>query len=201
MENVTNENKLFQSFIESNDNASFNRLFEMVSPWLYRFVYRIVANKEISEDIVQESWAILIKNKNSFISEKGKVSSLLFSIAKNLAFKEISRNKEQYNPINQKILTEKSKKVDNPEEIFIDLERSSIIHSAINGLNKDCQDVIIMFHLAELSIKEISEKLQKPENTIKTLLLRGRARLEKILTEKNQVDLSYLLNLFIVVLP
>ncbi|GAF15711.1 RNA polymerase sigma factor SigV [Bacillus sp. JCM 19046] len=53
----------------------------------------------------------------------------------------------------------------------------------IRSLNKRMQDAIILFYYHDLSIKEISKILQKPENTIKTYLRRGKQELRKMLEE------------------
>ncbi len=53
----------------------------------------------------------------------------------------------------------------------------------IRSLNKRMQDALILFYYHDLSIKEISKILHKPENTIKTYLRRGKQELRKMLEE------------------
>jgi RNA polymerase sigma-70 factor (ECF subfamily) len=68
-----------------------------------------------------------------------------------------------------------------PFQAFEKSEKKEIINRAIKKLPENQQEVIILFFLAELKISEIATILDKPENSVKTWLRRGKEQLEAIL--------------------
>lgn len=199
MKLFTNENKLFMNFVENNDFDSFQLLFNQTSPWLYRCIFRIVANKQLAEDILQDTWTIIIEHKNDFDPEKGNLTNLMFTIAKNFALKEIAKTKDGLLTNNSYLIETSTNQDCNPEELLNISERNKILSKAISKLKKEYQDVIIMYYFGDLSIKEIAESLGHPENTIKTDLSRARKKIETILKNDSHLDLKSLLEILMVV--
>ena len=70
-----------------------------------------------------------------------------------------------------------------PQKLRIIQERNEALLKAVHKLPSDFQDVIILHYFAELNVKEISEKLDKPEGTVKTNLSRAREKLKGYLSK------------------
>ncbi|WGY04767.1 MULTISPECIES: RNA polymerase sigma factor [unclassified Nocardioides] len=58
--------------------------------------------------------------------------------------------------------------------------------SALALLDPAQREVVVLHHLADLSVAEIAEQLQVPEGTVKSRLGRGRQRLGVLLTDKEE---------------
>jgi RNA polymerase sigma-70 factor (ECF subfamily) len=55
------------------------------------------------------------------------------------------------------------------------------LYKAIEGLRPEYREVIKLYYLDDLSVKEIAQILNKNENTIKTQLFRARDTLKSVL--------------------
>ena len=68
----------------------------------------------------------------------------------------------------------------NPEEQLIQKQRTKLLYRTISKLGPGYQSIIKQFYFEELSLKEISEKMEMPANTIKVHLFRARKELQKL---------------------
>jgi RNA polymerase sigma-70 factor, ECF subfamily len=58
--------------------------------------------------------------------------------------------------------------------------------TALGQLDPDQREVVVLHHLADLSVAEIAGDLGVPEGTVKSRLGRGRARLSELLIEREE---------------
>ncbi len=188
-DNSTIENQLFIDFRDNGNRQSFEELFRIVKPWLFKIIYRIVADYDDAKDVMQNAWIKLINNGDRFDTDKGNINNLIFTIATNeaLVWKRRDRLVQKSNDILKSVPDSKVNH-NNPETLHLNCERSEAIKEAIGKLNKNYQDVIILYYYSELSVKEIAGQLSVPEGTVKTWLDRGRDKLSKYL--KNYISNS-----------
>jgi RNA polymerase sigma factor (sigma-70 family) len=103
----------------------------------------------------------------------------LISIAKNTYSDYLKKKKLQYKEVN-------SKKIENivselsPEESMINKESYDNLNSKIDELKPIYRDMIKYRYIEDLSIQEISKKLNQPINTTKIKIFRAK----KLLSEK-----------------
>jgi DNA-directed RNA polymerase specialized sigma24 family protein len=55
--------------------------------------------------------------------------------------------------------------------------------AALQRLDRTSREVVVLHHLADLSVEEIARQLDMAEGTVKSRLSRGRARLSELLTD------------------
>ncbi|OXS74815.1 hypothetical protein B1B04_07930 [Lysinibacillus sp. KCTC 33748] len=63
---------------------------------------------------------------------------------------------------------------DNPEEEVLMGETDALLVASIEKLPTKYKDVLLLFHFAEFSLKDVAELLKLPVNTVKTRLRRAR---------------------------
>lgn len=176
--NLPLEEQLFTEYCRSGDRAVFEKLYHMIQPWLRRMVYRICADKDVTNDILQETWQKLLLTADRVDPSRGRITNYLFTIAKNLALhhhrdgKRLSRLPEHF---------EASSSDPNPAATYEESERAGVFRRAIAALRPTYQSVILLHYYASLDVKEIAEMLHEPENTIKTWLRRARQQLAGLL--------------------
>ena len=68
-----------------------------------------------------------------------------------------------------------------PDQTARDADTYMDLYKAIEGLRPEYREVIKLFYLDDLSVKEIAQILNKNENTIKTQLFRAREILKSVL--------------------
>ncbi len=71
-----------------------------------------------------------------------------------------------------------------PEKVYEDKELSTVIQEAVGQLKDGYRELVVLFHLQGLSIKEISEITGLKETVIKNRLYRGRQALKEILIKE-----------------
>ncbi|MGA2298818.1 MAG: RNA polymerase sigma factor [FCB group bacterium] len=189
------EDVLFLKYCETGDAKYFEELYRLVHTWLFRLVYRIVADRDVAADIQQDSWIKLIGMSDSFDHSKGKIRNLLFTIAKNKALNyKISEKRKMIYFDRQKDVNNEDG--GNPEQDFILFERSSMLKNLIGRLPEDFQHVVYLYYYADLGIKEIAKLIDRPEGTVKIWLMRSRNKLEKVIRKKYSNVIT--LNMFII---
>ncbi|MGP4062945.1 sigma-70 family RNA polymerase sigma factor [Halobacillus sp. H74] len=153
------------------DQEAFERLLLLYSDRLYRTAFLYTGNREDALDIIQEtSYKALLAIRN--LKENKYFLTWLTRILINCAYDLKKRQKKDI-PIEH--VSEVLSKKDESTDEHIDLAR------AINGLRDNYRDAIILFYYHDLPIKEVSQIMSIPENTVKTYLQRGKKQLKTIL--------------------
>lgn len=109
---------------------------------VYKYCYFKVKNTQLAEDLTQETF-LKYFNQNTYIN-RGKPLSYLYTIAKNLCFDEYKKQ-EQIELSDSYISRENIKQV----------ETSFLIKQAINKLDEDLQEIILLRYANDLQTSEI----------------------------------------------
>lgn len=72
---------------------ALERLFAMVRPSLFRFLYRMVANREDAEDLLQDCWIRAEKGVQTFRGGTANIKCWWLGIASNLAVDHLRSRK------------------------------------------------------------------------------------------------------------
>jgi RNA polymerase sigma-70 factor (ECF subfamily) len=164
------------------DNAAFGRLYDMHVDRVYRHVYYRVNNTADAEDLTQQvfikAWHAIGRYKKTgtpFLAWLIKISHNLIIDFYRLRKAEVS--------------IESLNLADKPEADPASLAEAQFsrqeIRQAINKLNGDRQQVILMRFIEDFSYAEIAATLGKSEGAIRVIIHRGLAKLKTIL-EKAQ---------------
>lgn len=149
--------------------------------YLVRLCYTYVQDWAIAEDLVQDTFVKYYEKMERF-REESSVKTYLYRIAINNCHSYLSSwryKKLQFMDSWSKLMGES---VD-PESNVVANESDALLVAAIEKLPTKYKDVLLLFHFAELSLKEISETLKMPENTVKTRLRRARQMVGSTLLE------------------
>lgn len=163
--------------IKGNEEA-FEQLITLESEKLYRTAFLYVRNKEDALDVLQETVCKAFVGIHKLKQPK-YFSTWLVRILIRTAYEVLQKKKKTVLTGEAFIhkLTEGT--IHKPEE---DLD----LTNAISNLDPDYKTVIILFYFHDLSIKPISEKMEKPEGTIKTYLHRAKVYPEVVKLESDE---------------
>ena len=155
---------------EEGNNEAFEFLLTRYKSKVYSYIYIIVKNKELTEDIFQDTFikAIAVIQQGRYV-ESGKFLGWINRIAHNLIIDYFRREKNEntisadsleYDILNNAMLSEKSvEDVLSNEQVMLDIVK------LIDYLPPSQQGVIRMRYFEDLSFKEIAEKTQVSINT------------------------------------
>lgn len=169
-----NELKLVKKAIKGNKEC-LEELLVLHGDQLYRTAYLYVRNREDALDIVQETSykAFLsigqLKNEKFFLT-------WLTKILINCSYDVLKKNNKEL-PLNNMIELTTDKREKREENLDL-LE-------AINRLNENHKNAIILFYFQDLPISEVAKVMKIPESTVKTYLSRGKDRLKTLLGGMN----------------
>jgi RNA polymerase sigma-70 factor, ECF subfamily len=154
---------------------------------LFTYLYRLVGNREESEDLLQNVFVKVYKNSRQFDVER-KFSSWIYRIAHNEGVNFLKRRDKKRFISWDDIVTSKDKLETQSDEVsplgaWIDKEIQEEVQCALNKLPDKYKQVLTLRYFSDKSYDEISRILDKPVNTVGTLLNRAKKKLEKVMEE------------------
>lgn len=179
--NVSDE-QLIAKF-QLGDLQAYDILVRRYKDQLLNFVYRFVGNRSDAEDIVQETFLRVYKNKHMY-KEIAKFSTWVYTIAGNLAKTELRRRKRHKifsvsNFVNEERDYDIPDREHSPEKKVDSAIQEEIIQKAIEKLPAKFKEVIILRDIQGFAYEEISQILNIPLGTVKSRVNRGRLKLQE----------------------
>ena len=175
---------------EAGDNNAFEILLLRYKSKAYTYIYLIVRNRELAEDIFQDTFikAIATIQQGRYV-ESGKFLAWINRIAHNLIIDHFRREKNEntfsadavdFDIVNNAKLSEKSVE----DTISNEQVMTDVVH-LIDYLPQNQQKVIRMRYFEDLSFKEIAEKTDVSINTALGRMRYALLNMRRIAAEKN----------------
>lgn len=158
------------------DEKAFIEIIDDIKDKLYITAYSYVKNEQDALDIVQETVykAYISIDK---LKKPKYFNTWITRILINISINTINKNKKIIYLEEQNDLEER--------ENIIDLDQQLDINNALEKLEEKHKNVIQLKYFDDLTLNEISNKLDIPVGTAKTYLSRGLKRLRSIVGEEN----------------
>jgi len=174
---------------QAGDVYAYEQLVRRYKEPLLNFVFRFIGDLVEAEDIVQDTFYRVYKNKH-YYKEVAKFSTWIYTIAGNLAKTELRRRRrKRFFSINKESINEKEVEIpdlkSDPEVETNTIVTEKIIQQAIGKLPQKFRQVIVLRDIQGFSYEEISSIIKVPLGTVKSRVNRARLRLQE--------DLGFLL--------
>jgi RNA polymerase sigma-70 factor, ECF subfamily len=152
--------------------ANFNDLVRQISHRLYGYAYRILLNREESEDAVQEIFIKLWKLGKK-LDEYKSIEALAATMIRNYCIDQLRKRKHIFKGKEE---IDVARNIDNgsPYEIMERLESGNILLHIIDQLPDTYKAIIQMKEVEDQSYEEIAEKTNQNINTLRVTLSRAR---------------------------
>ena len=137
---------------------------------VYRIAYRYVKNPIDTDDVFSEVFLAYFKKERTFESEEHR-KAWLIRVTINCA-KDLLAQHSQLQQLHEETLS---------DQTVPDTDTYMDLHKAIEQLRPEYREVIKLYYLDDLSVKQIAQILDKNENTVKTQLFRAREMLKTML--------------------
>ncbi len=175
------EDKIIKNAIDG-DSSAFGLLYDKYHSQIYRFIYLKVSHREEAEDITHQVFLNAWKNIEKYQIQGYPFSSWLYQISRNLVIDHYRTKKTttDIESISESEFADSNDSLQKTIEVNFEVD---IVRKAIFKLNQEQQDILIMRFVDELSSKEISTALGKPESTVRVLQHRAIKNLKNILSE------------------
>lgn len=143
---------------------------------VYKYIFCLSQNEELSEEITQETFAIAIKELNKFRGDC-KVSVWLCQIAKHLWYKELKKNKLKkqvsLDDVKENIIS------DELEEQYFLKEDKLQLYKSMQKLDSKTKEVMYLRLMGNLNFNEIAEILNKTPNWARVIFFRGKQKIKE----------------------
>lgn len=154
---------------------SMNEIYQKYARSVYRFLFVKTRNKDIAEELTQETFYQAIKSIDKF-DGSCKLSTWLFGIAKNQFFNYMRKNPTMQDISEYAEELESGEKVE--DKVITSFERVELV-KALHNCREPYKEVLYQRIFGNLSFREIGEILGKSENWARVTYYRGKEQLKK----------------------
>ena len=164
--------------LRSGKEEAFVALYGRRRGAIYRFSLHMTGSATLAEDITQEVFLTLIRDRCGYDPQRGTLAGYLFGIARKLVLRHLSRNRAlgDAETNDRKTLANFGAGADP----MVDLMRQEGIEElrrAVLALPKRYREVVVLCDLEEVDYLEAARLLNCPIGTVRSRLHRARALL------------------------
>jgi len=151
------EEDLFEK-IGNDDMEAFGELYDQTEKVMYAYILTLVKNHDDTLDILQDTY-LKIKSAAHLYKPMGKPLAWMFTIAKNLYFEKVRKNKRKVDM--------KDEYIENYMDIsFVpDPEDKIVLETALKVISEEEREIVIMYAVGGMKHKEIAENMDLPLST------------------------------------
>ena len=185
------DEELVVLYAEGN-NAAFDILLNRYKSSIHSYIYFIVRNKELTEDIFQETFVkVIMTIKQGRYTENGKFLSWVLRIAHNQVIDHFRQKKQQNNvsegEVGYDLLNNKKFSDTTVEEKMVSAQIEADVRKLLDYLPKEQKEVVMMRYYMGLSFKEIAEQTEVSINTALGRMRYALINLRKLIDEKQLI--------------
>lgn len=167
----------------------FHRLYDTYHQDVFRFLFYLVKNQTVAEDLSHEVYVRVLKSYERF-QGKSSEKTWLFAIAKNVAIDYFRKNKVKSNHTFEAFEWESEQLRSNeksPESILELNDEMAQVLDALDECTGDQKMVMTLRFIQQLSIAETAEVLNWTEAKVKTTQHRAIKNVRQKLTKDGEV--------------
>lgn len=157
------------------DQQHMERIYEENAAAVYKYIFCLTHDPDISEELTQETFYQAIKGIKKFRGEC-KVSVWLCQIAKRLWYKELEKRKNVNLSIDD--ITEEIISQDDIDDYWKNVEKVELFRQ-LHQFEPVTKEVMYLRLTGELSFAEIGDILGKTENWARVTFYRGKQKIVK----------------------
>jgi len=158
------------------DRAALRRLYDLYSPAAMAIAFRMMKNRPVAEEIVQDTFVEVWRRAREYDASRGTVSAWVATIARTRALDRL-RAEGRLSAAKEKAAAEPEAPSVAPLELAVERQQRERVNAALQTLPAEQRTAIELAYYDGLTQREIAEKLGQPLGTVKT---RVRLAMEKL---------------------
>lgn len=166
--------------IGKGNRAAFKDLYDRTAPKLFSVALRILRNRSLAEDVLQDVFLRIWQNARNFSPESGPAMAWLNSIARNRSI-DMLRQKGPALAADQEDEIDWTEKIAEPNDREAEMMDLSALRHCLGEIEEPARTCILLAYYEGYSREELAERYDKPVNTIKTWLHRSLIALKSCL--------------------
>lgn len=173
--------------VQTQNREAYREVVARYQKRLFVYLYRLVGSREEVEDLLQNVFAKAYRNIGSFDTSR-KFSSWIYRIAHNEAVNFLKRKSKKKFVSLEDMVTSKDKLEasddgQEPVQAWLRKETKEEVDAALAKLPPKYRQVLEMRYFSEYTYETIAKTLEKPVNTVGTLINRAKKKLLEVVKE------------------
>jgi RNA polymerase sigma-70 factor, ECF subfamily len=162
------------------DENALVELYDRYGRVAYGLALRIVRDRALAEDAVQEAFLAVWRSAGAFLAEQGKPSTWILTLVHRRAVDLVRREeRRRADPLDD---FEPPTAEATDEEAWLRAQRQ-VVQEALRKLPSEQREAIELAYYGGFTQSELAEKLGLPLGTIKSRMFAGLKRLRELLAE------------------
>lgn len=173
------------------DEAAFGILYERYADLVFATSLRVLADRQLAEDAVQDIFTRLWNHPQAFVAARGRFLSWLVSVTRNRAVDELRargrrwRREAECGPDSDELIAAlPGSDGDDPARSAQMAEDRAEVKRALASLPCEQRQVLELAYFDGLTQQEIALHLGEPLGTVKTRIRLGMQKLRRVLGDK-----------------
>jgi len=158
--------------VAEGDSSAFARFYQRTSAKLFGVILRILPERSMAEDAMQDAYAKIWRNAAGFDARRGSPITWAATIARNVAIDLRRRERPSGRTRDEDFDLDA---LSSPEGASA--EETAALRACLDRLDPEQRSLILAAYLNGESREELAERLGHPTGTIKSWLHRGLAKL------------------------
>lgn len=163
------------------DHAAFRRLYERYGPEILRYLERLLGDRDVAEDALQDSFVRLHRGLKRYDPER-PLRPYVFRIAHNVAIEALRRRARR-----AKLDPAPLEAIDTVDQAVERNERAALVRAALAALPAEHRSVIVLRHTHALKLREVADALDCTPRTARNRLRAASTLLERELRRRGIV--------------
>lgn len=161
--------------VRRGDEHAFTLLYRRCCGAVYRFALYMTADRQLAEEVTQDTFIFLLRNASSYNVERGSLLAWLLGVARNRSRGVLAGRLE-----NEALDDRADYELADGGDVFEEFARRELIENVrctIGSLPPVLREVVILCELQELEYKDAAAVLGCPIGTVRSRLNRARGLL------------------------
>lgn len=170
------------------DRAAFAELYDATNAKLFGVVLRILPDRAEAEEALQTTYLKVWRGAAAYERSRGSPIAWMAAIARNAAIDraraEAARG-GRHLPVHDAVAASVEDERPSPEDAALHSSEAALLRRCLDELDERHAAAIRFAFVAGLSYREIAVALDVPENTVKSWVRRGIARLRECMDRRS----------------
>lgn len=154
-----------------------DKIYKKYGEIVYKYIFCLTGNEDTTEEIVQETFLIAVKDINKFRGEC-KISTWLCQIGKYIWYKKLKKEKSQ-KEIPLDILQNTLIMEESIEENLCNKENKIKLFKRLQNFDEYTKNVMYLRIFGNFEYDEIAEIMNKTSNWARVVFFRGKQKLKE----------------------
>ena len=170
------------ALVSRDDDRALAELYDRYGRAAYGLALRVLRDPALAEDAVQEAFLAVWRNAGTFLGQRGKPSTWIFTLVHRRAVDVVRREeRRRASPLDPAGDAEPASAATDEEAALLDRRR--LVQQALRQLPEEQREALELAYYGGLTQSELAERLSVPLGTIKSRMFAGLRRLRDLLAE------------------